>query len=142
MAFFLLFVWFSEGRVVSRRCIVVQENVRQYRPNPENQKNQNQTTKKGKTKKKPHVQTRVRPINPPSNHFPVSHKNTPDRRLVAAQRQLRHVDGLAHETRVVLAVGDRAEDHFVAVAAAAGEVRVWVGGGKGKRFLCGGGSGR
>lgn len=74
--------------------------------------------------KKTHVQTSIRPINPPPNHLPIPHKHTPHRSLVAVERKLRHLDGFAHETLMVLAVGDGAEDHFVRDGVA-GEVGVW-----------------
>ena len=80
-------------------------------------KEKEQTAIPNKTKKKKenhtHVQTRIRAIDPPPNHLPVPHKHAPNGRLVAVERQLRHLDRLPHEALMVLAVGDGAEDHFV-----------------------------
>jgi hypothetical protein len=60
-----------------------------------------------------HVQTGIRAIDASPNHLAVLDKDTAHRSLVAPQGELCHLNGLAHETFMVFAVGDRPEDHFV-----------------------------
>jgi hypothetical protein len=83
--------------------------------------------RKEKAKKIPfvtHIQTGIRAIDAPPNHLAVPDKNTAHRRLIAVEGELGHLDGLAHETLMVFAVGDRPEDHFVGFEVAR-EVGVW-----------------
>lgn len=60
-----------------------------------------------------HVQTGIRAIDASPNHLAVFDKDTAHGSLIAPQGELGHFNGLAHETLMVFAVGDRPEDHFV-----------------------------
>lgn len=58
-----------------------------------------------------HIQRSIRAIDPASNHLTVVYKDTSHRRLIRCQRKLGHVDGLAHEALMILAIWDRSEYH-------------------------------
>lgn len=60
-----------------------------------------------------HVQTGIRAIDASADHFAVPDEDTAHRRLVTLQGELGHFNGLAHESFMILAVGDWSEDHFV-----------------------------